>query len=565
MAGIDIISDSTGKEIVAAIQSTDVAQARILEINTAAEAKKNEVLESIPEDYSNISKEVDELKGDIDSISNNFQNEINILSLDKITDGLYLNLSLKYFENENYCVTDFIKVNENMDYTAVTGDYFDSNGYLGYRFVHFYDKSKNIINSIESSYQRDLNFTTPDNCQYVIIVYHALSKGKPMLLKGTFSTAHFFRYIEYSFEVVSYTDIANVKNISKPRKNMIKEIIENVFLDAKYQLTQNSTYKTTGYIKVKKDTSYVISPRYRMYALFSDGGNALVYNNSETTKPTVIIPNQDGYIRITSYMEDDMQLEEGETFTGFESYKEEFSVNILLNEEQKKDIGIYNNVLYGKKWVACGDSFTEGVDGEKFADGVFAGKNKVYPFFIGERNNMTIVNEAVSGSSMTYISERHNSWENGCFSANRYKNIPSDADYITLYFGINDDNYSAPIGTIDDTENTTFYGAWNIVLEHLITNHPFAKIGIIITNGSSKKYTDAERAISRKWGIPYLDMEADYQHVPLMQRVTERTEVCQKALELRKKAFAVSDSNTHPNAKAHEYESTFIENWLRTL
>ena len=65
MAGIDIISDSTGKEIVAAIQSTDVAQARILEINTAAEAKKNEVLESIPEDYSNISKEVDELKGDI--------------------------------------------------------------------------------------------------------------------------------------------------------------------------------------------------------------------------------------------------------------------------------------------------------------------------------------------------------------------------------------------------------------------------------------------------------------------------------------------------------------------
>ena len=65
MAGIDIISDSTGKEIVAAIQSTDVAQARILEINTAAESKKNEVLESIPEDYSNIINEVGELKQDL--------------------------------------------------------------------------------------------------------------------------------------------------------------------------------------------------------------------------------------------------------------------------------------------------------------------------------------------------------------------------------------------------------------------------------------------------------------------------------------------------------------------
>ena len=69
MAGIDIISDSTGKEIVAAIKSTDVAQARILEINTAAESKKNEVLESIPEDYRNTVNEVEVLKSRIDTIS----------------------------------------------------------------------------------------------------------------------------------------------------------------------------------------------------------------------------------------------------------------------------------------------------------------------------------------------------------------------------------------------------------------------------------------------------------------------------------------------------------------
>ena len=85
MAGIDIISDSTGKEIVAAIQSTDVAQARILEINTAAEAKKNEVLESIPEDYSNISKEVDELKGDLVNLLLK-----NLLALSTFTDGYYI-------------------------------------------------------------------------------------------------------------------------------------------------------------------------------------------------------------------------------------------------------------------------------------------------------------------------------------------------------------------------------------------------------------------------------------------------------------------------------------------
>ena len=93
MAGIDIISDSTGKEIVAAIQSTDVAQARILEINTAAEAKKNEVLESIPEDYSNISKEVDELKGDLDDkVSKYGVGEVSKYNADFIeNDLLYVN------------------------------------------------------------------------------------------------------------------------------------------------------------------------------------------------------------------------------------------------------------------------------------------------------------------------------------------------------------------------------------------------------------------------------------------------------------------------------------------
>lgn len=68
MAGVDILSDSTGKSIVAAIKSTDVAQARISEINQAAESKKNEVLASIPEDYSSVVNEVASLKQDLSTL-----------------------------------------------------------------------------------------------------------------------------------------------------------------------------------------------------------------------------------------------------------------------------------------------------------------------------------------------------------------------------------------------------------------------------------------------------------------------------------------------------------------
>lgn len=52
------------------------------------------------------------------------------------------------------------------------------------------------------------------------------------------------------------------------------------------------------------------------------------------------------------------------------------------------------NILYGKKWAVCGDSFTNGdFSGgysETFEDGPFAGKYKTYGYLIAERNQMTV-------------------------------------------------------------------------------------------------------------------------------------------------------------------------------
>ena len=225
-----------------------------------------------------------------------------------------------------------------------------------------------------------------------------------------------------------------------------------------------------------------------------------------------------------------------------------------------------SNVLWEKKWVSCGDSFTEGdfkdsTEEFLFADGLYAGEKKVYPFFIGRRNHMTIVNEAKCGNTITNLPNRPNA-----FSIERHRNLPEDADYITLCFGINDDDahQKSPIGNIDDTENTTFYGAWNVVLKYLITHHPYAKIGIIVPNGCTRAYTDAIRAAARKWGIPYLDIPGDYA-VPLLNRVADKDEICGEARAIRNEQFSVSETNRHPNAKAHEYESTVIEHWLRSL
>lgn len=182
---------------------------------------------------------------------------------------------------------------------------------------------------------------------------------------------------------------------------------------------------------------------------------------------------------------------------------------------------------------------------------------------------MTLVNEAKCGTIMSldkdYLADPSNVAQTlrNPFSLNRYKAIPEDADYITIWFGINDTAHTN-LGTINDTTNETFYGAWNVVLEWLITNRPYAKIGIIVTNGAGATYRQATRDVAKKWGIPYLDMMGDLQ-VPVIFGRESELSLTSKANTLRRSSFVVTSSNGHPNIQAHEYQSTFIEAFLRRL
>lgn len=243
----------------------------------------------------------------------------------------------------------------------------------------------------------------------------------------------------------------------------------------------------------------------------------------------------------------------------------------------------YNgNILYGKKWAVCGDSFSNGdfnhclTDDNIIEEGRYKGEKKCYGFLIGNRNNMTIQHLAKGG--MTIATPKEDDFTN-CFTCGIYKEIDEDADYITLYFGINDSHHRPhskdddgedragiiPLGTIDDTDISSFFGAWNVVLEYLIEHHPFAHIGIIISNGcETPDYRNGEIALARKWGVPYLDLNGD-DRTPAMLR-SQNPDICARAKELRMKAQSVNFGiNHHPNAKAHEFESVLIENWLRSI
>ena len=69
--------------------------------------------------------------------------------------------------------------------------------------------------------------------------------------------------------------------------------------------------------------------------------------------------------------------------------------------------------------------------------------------------------------------------------------------------------------------------------------------------------------IAKKYGIPYIDLNGD-ERTPAMIRSTNPN-IAASVKKLRLRTQAVSETNSHPNDAAHLFESTFIENFLRSL
>ena len=218
--------------------------------------------------------------------------------------------------------------------------------------------------------------------------------------------------------------------------------------------------------------------------------------------------------------------------------------------EQESDV--LQSFLTGKTLIACGDSITDGTNGE-----TGSGYYKNYAQIVAERNGMTFVKNAVSGSTMAYNANSDNDRiSTRAFSNTRYLDLP-DFDYLTIWFGWNDASYST-LGTINDTDNTTFYGAYKVVLEHLITNNPTKKIGLIVPYGREtvEPFAQAVRDISKMYGVPCLDLR-NYNECSGFWGTENNV--------LLARRNALTYDTTHPNQAGHEYLSTMYEAFLKRL
>ena len=378
--------------------------------------------------------------------------------------------------------------------------------------------------------------------------------------KGNTATAFEDWFLSARYLTQELDDInENTKVLSvADRAKLIDELethYVNGYLDiSNGQINNNNDYYTeiTNYILVNVGEKYLYSGLCGtsiVGACFYDenfsyisgvGGDAISPVIKEIT-----IPNNSKYVRFASF-------HGGDTIVS----------KLLVS--RKQDNLIHINNLTHKEWYACGDSYTEGAyvfDGYNppdkwFETGKYANRLKCYPYYIGNRTNCNVHNIALSGSTLAKVTN-----DDYSFSYQKYTTIPNTADYITLWFGINDEAQSVPVGNDTDSVNTTFKGAWNVVLAYLLEHCPKAHIGIIVSNSLSRSYVDATIAMAERWGVPYLDLNSD--NVPLMQNTLRNVSNDAKAIAISK--FAISSSNMHPNYWAHEFESYFIEDFLKRI
>ena len=414
------------------------------------------------------------------------------------------------------------------------------------------------------------NFSVYSKIDYTVSIYLVPQDGKLCLscVKGSEDDKLEYIVIKKEYNNIFGAILNEVNKINNTTSNVYFTNVSyiNGYLQKKdgailTDPSGNIKSVITDYVPVSENQKF----KYIGHAAFETA--SVCYYNSRKSfikaeqfdkEGIIIIPSGTAYVRFASYSGTSVDPKLVLYSIGFGNVNDEAVKSII--EEEKVD------VLSNKVWVACGDSFTEGVEDYIFEDQPYKGKKKAYPFYIGRRNKqLTVINEAKSGST---ISETSN--KNLSFSYERYKNIRKDADYITLWFGIND-SYAVEIGTIEDNTTATYYGAWNVVLSYLIENHPGAKIGIVISNAMkssvAKEFALATINVAKKFGIPYLDLLSD-DNIPyfLHQRGgTKENTVSSIVKNMRNNYYAVSIGNEHPNYKAHLFESTIIENWLRSL
>lgn len=203
-----------------------------------------------------------------------------------------------------------------------------------------------------------------------------------------------------------------------------------------------------------------------------------------------------------------------------------------------------------------GDSITEGAGAER-------PENK-YTYLTAKDLGAEEVNYGVGGSRIAKQIRRTNNPDDDVFMCRAVK-LPTDADFTFVFGGTNDYGHGdAKLGTFEDRDTYTFYGAMHELVAYMVGRFPKNKLCFILpiprydqgnSYGDGTKdvpsaplsaYIKAEKEVLDYYGVEYLDL-SDKFYVPDTPAYGE-----------------LFSDGLHPNVKGHRLLADCLVEYLKT-
>ena len=441
---------------------------------------------------------------------------INLIDTSKVTTG-YLGQNCNLQTNAGK-ITDFIKVKPNTEYTSNNLS-FGTSAWVSWMFET--DDLTSHIGIIPSA-----TFTTPNNCNYVRLVYTSgANANSAMLVEGDTLPSSYIAYHD-PYYVLSADGLKPALDYTDAEIEKVIEIEDNNYFDSTFgkcnvdvnahTVTQRSTGNMvgSGYFRIHPNVMYYTNRLWSMSHSFVYDKDmnflGLVSDNAtvqhvNTRQRSFTITDADAYWCILTGAASGLDVD-GVVIKVFADE------DIAISFDDDAALAIKNRMcsvspyMYGKKWAVLGDSITAG-------DGLTANIITRYSSVVAKQCGIIPYNYGYSGSRIAVQgSEGDATYDNAMVI--RYASMIDDADYITVLGGINDANNQLPLGTLGDTDISTFYGALEVLITGLLTKYPGKAIGFITYphyQGSERHqtYVNAIKEACARYAIPVLDLHSN--------------------------------------------------------
>ncbi|MBP3348788.1 MAG: SGNH/GDSL hydrolase family protein [Clostridia bacterium] len=211
--------------------------------------------------------------------------------------------------------------------------------------------------------------------------------------------------------------------------------------------------------------------------------------------------------------------------------------------------------LKGKKMNVIGDSITEGV-------GVSRTEN-IYMNLIKAKEGLAEArNYGISGTRIAPQAD-----DPGRSYVERFGGMDDDADIIVVFGGTNDYGHGyAEIGTMEDRDPKTFYGACHTLFAGLINKYPEATIVVMTPVQRSGGY-DESRIHPSKKDVPLRGFRnilievAEYYSIPLLDLYSMGG--IHPQIDVNREKFC--PDGLHPNDEGHQLIASRLTGFLKSL